>query len=144
MGSTRRVEVSTWRVMGSTRRVMGSTRRVMGSTRRVMGSTRRLAVPARPHSRDETCYTTFVRALLLASLLGLSIAAFAPTPAGAEPPTTHEILNERPSGFWTSNRPAINGAYRYRLLLIGLGVLGVTTYFVVRALRRASAERAAR
>jgi hypothetical protein len=85
-----------------------------------------------------------VRALTLACLIGLALAASAPTLARAEPPTSHEILTDRPSGFWTSNRPAVNGAYRYRLLLIGLGVLGVTTYFVVRALRRASAERAAR
>jgi hypothetical protein len=137
MGSARRV-------MGSARRVMGSARRVMGSARRVAVPTRRLAVPARPLPRDETCYTTCVRALVLACFLGLGLAASAPRFARAEPPTTHEILNERPSGFWTSNRPAVNGAYRYRLLLVGLGVLGVTAYFVVRALRRASAERAAR
>jgi hypothetical protein len=82
-----------------------------------------------------------VRALLLACLVCLATAFAAPTLARAEPPTSHEILSDRPSGFWTSNRPAVNGAYRYRLLLIGVGLCGVTAFFLVRALRRASAAR---
>ncbi|HEY1549115.1 MAG TPA: hypothetical protein VGG28_14925 [Kofleriaceae bacterium] len=57
----------------------------------------------------------------------------------AEPPHhgEHEILYNRPSGFWTSNRPAIGGAYKYNLMLIGLGVLAITGFFTYRLLRRA-------
>lgn len=61
--------------------------------------------------------------------------AFAAGVASAEPPTTHEVLSERPSGFWTSNRPAVGGAYRYRLLGIGVAivlVMGLVTWRVVK------------
>lgn len=74
---------------------------------------------------------------LLALLVGISLAASVPAPAHAEPPRTHEILYNRPSGFWTSNAPAVGGAYRYRLLLIGVGISSITAFFVVRMLRRA-------
>ena len=55
--------------------------------------------------------------------------------AYAEPPNTHEILYNRPSGFWTSNLPATNGAYKYRLLLIGCAIalgMGWLMYRVVK------------
>lgn len=88
-------------------------------------------------------YTAVVRRFLVGMMLvfGLGIGVRA---ASAEPPDTHEILTNRPSGFWTSNRPAIGGAYRYRLLGLGVVIAGVTGFFVVRALRRANAERAGR
>lgn len=79
----------------------------------------------------------------LAIALGLALAAAAP-PARAEPPTTHEIIYTRPSGFWTSNRPADGGAYRWRLLGIGAVIAAVTGYGMVRLIRRANAERAGR
>jgi hypothetical protein len=69
-------------------------------------------------------------------LLALVLAAAAPGRARAEPPNTHEILYNRPSGFWTSNRPAVGGAYRYRLLLIGVAVAGITGYLTWRLIRR--------
>jgi hypothetical protein len=69
-------------------------------------------------------------------LLALVLAAAAPGGARAEPPNTHEILYNRPSGFWTSNRPAVGGAYRYRLLLIGVAVAGITGYLTWRLIRR--------
>ena len=78
-------------------------------------------------------------ALMLAVGLALGVAA----PALAEPPTTHEILTEKPSGFWTSNRPAVGGAYRWRLLGIGVVLVAVTGYGMLRLIRRANAERAA-
>ncbi len=59
----------------------------------------------------------------------------------AEPPTTHEIIYNRPSGFWTSNRPAVGGAYRYRLLLLGVGIAALTGVLTYRLLKRASAQR---
>ena len=70
-------------------------------------------------------------AVCLVVLFGLAAA-----PAAlAEPPQTHEVLVNRPSGFWTSNRPAVGGAYRYRLLLIGCAVaigMGWLTWRTVR------------
>ena len=78
-----------------------------------------------------------VLALALVSIVALGAAA----PAFAEPPDTHEVLTERPSGFWTSNRPAVGGAYRYRLLLIGVAVALGTGYMMWRIIRKANAER---
>ena len=75
-------------------------------------------------------------------VVGLAIGVAAP--ASAEPPTTHEILTEKPSGFWTSNRPAVGGAYRWRLLGIGVVILAITGYGMLRLVKRANAERAAR
>jgi len=80
-------------------------------------------------------------------LLALAMTAawvVAPPPASADPPNTHEILTERPSGFWTSNRPAVGGAYRWRLLGLGVVIAAVTGYGMLRLVRRASAERAGR
>jgi hypothetical protein len=80
-----------------------------------------------------------------ALLLGLCVTLGASAPlASAEPPTTHEIIYTRPSGFWTSNRPAVGGAYRWRLLGIGVVILAVTGYGMLRLVKRANAERAAR
>ena len=73
----------------------------------------------------------------------LTLAVVAPV-ANAEPPTTHEIIYTRPSGFWTSNRPAVGGAYRWRLLGIGVVILAITGYGMLRLIKRANAERAAR
>ena len=77
-----------------------------------------------------------LRFLIVAMLSVGSVA-----PALAEPPTTHEILVDRPSGFWTSNRRAENGAYRYKLLLIGVAVALATGLFMRRVIRKANAER---
>jgi hypothetical protein len=85
----------------------------------------------------------FARRLASGLVLVTALAATAPL-ASAEPPTTHEIIYTRPSGFWTSNRPAVGGAYRWRLLGIGVVVLAVTGYAMLRLVRRANAERAAR
>jgi hypothetical protein len=62
----------------------------------------------------------------------------------AQPPVDNshmrapQQLDSRPSGFWTSNRPATHGAYRWRMLAVGGGVLAVTMLFVLRLLLRAS------
>lgn len=63
-----------------------------------------------------------MRAVVVAIALAVGLGVSAPAPAFAEPPQTHEILTNRPSGFWTSNRPAEGGAYRYRLLGIGCAI----------------------
>jgi len=78
-------------------------------------------------------------AMGLAVALAVGVAA----PASAEPPRTHEILTEKPSGFWTSNRPAVGGAYRWRMLGIGVVLVAATGYGMLRLIRRANAERAA-
>ena len=49
----------------------------------------------------------------------------------------------RPSGFWTSPMPATHGAYRYRMLLVGLALFCFMGLIVLRAIRRGNAERAA-
>jgi hypothetical protein len=76
-------------------------------------------------------------------VLGVALGASAPL-ASAEPPTTHEVLSNRPSGFWTSNRPAVGGAYRWRLLGLGVVIAAGTGYGMLRLVKRANAERAAR
>lgn len=82
-----------------------------------------------------------------AILLALALTAgFAAPRASAEPPRTqqHEVLTDRPSGFWTSTRPAVNGAYRYKLLGVGLVIAVVTGVAMLRLIKRANADRAAR
>lgn len=81
---------------------------------------------------------SLVRRLVLAIGFVFALAA----PVFAEPPTEerpHEILTQRPSGFWTSNRPAVGGAYKYRLLGIGLAVAAVTGWLTIRLIKNAKA-----
>ena len=87
------------------------------------------------------------RPVFLALSLVLALA-FSATPALAQPQTpepaaaaavepgasaraepkykTPEKLTHRPSGFWTSNRPAQGGAYRYGKLIIGVILVVIT------------------
>ncbi|HEY0253088.1 MAG TPA: hypothetical protein VGC41_16245 [Kofleriaceae bacterium] len=52
----------------------------------------------------------------------------------------HEHLSERPSGFWTSNRPVEAGKeYRWTLLYIGIGVAVITGALTVRLVRNVKA-----
>lgn len=78
-------------------------------------------------------------------LLALGFVVALAAPAFAEPPTVerpHEILSDRPSGFWTSNRPAIGGAYKYRLLGIGVVVSSLSGFFMVRLIKNNKGPRA--
>jgi hypothetical protein len=77
-----------------------------------------------------------MRRLCVALLLLVGQIAFAEPPRHGE----HEILNARPSGFWTSNAPAIGGAYKYNLMYVGLVVLAITGFFTYRLLRRARSD----
>ncbi len=72
-----------------------------------------------------------------------------PAPSAADPaggpsaaPTATERGPQRPklvgkpSGFWTSPRPARGGAYRYRMLGIGIVLLALTGFVTLRVLRK--------
>jgi hypothetical protein len=59
-------------------------------------------------------------------------------------PRKPEQLQHGVSGFWTSNLPAQHGAYRWRLLGLGVALAGTMGLVTTRILRRASADRAAR
>ena len=56
----------------------------------------------------------------------------------------HEVLSDRPSGFWTSNRPAVGGAYKWRLLEIGAAVALLTGWFTWRLVKNTKAPPRAR
>jgi hypothetical protein len=79
--------------------------------------------------------------------LGFLVALAAPAIAVAAPPVEerpHEILSDRPSGFWTSNRPAVGGAYKWRLLEVGVAVCAITGFFTLRLIRKTRAPAEAR
>jgi hypothetical protein len=44
-----------------------------------------------------------------------------------------------PSGFWTSPHKSGHGAYRYRLLLLGLGLIGITGLLTWRLIQHTKA-----
>jgi hypothetical protein len=80
-----------------------------------------------------------VKKLVLFFLFALGGAS-----AADEPPRQQrqrEILRERPSGFWTSNRPAEHGAYRWRLLGLGVVIVGTMGFLILRTLRRTNSRR---
>jgi hypothetical protein len=107
-----------------------------------------------------------MRRLALAAIIGLGLgfglglglgtgsgisSAFAspsPPPSASEPEPPRqrqvEVLQHRPSGFWTSNRPATGGAYRWRMLGIGVVLAAGAGLLMWRLTRRANAERVAR
>jgi hypothetical protein len=84
-----------------------------------------------------------MRRLVLAAMMVFGFGLGAANVA-AEPPTTHEVIYTKPSGFWTSNRPAVGGSYRWRLLGLGVVILAITGFGMRRLIRRANAERDAR
>jgi hypothetical protein len=75
------------------------------------------------------------------------VLAFCAVPASAEPEAAQPRVEYQqwkgPSGFWTSPYPAKNGAYRYRLLGIGCGLVLVTGLVTLRLVKKAKAFRAA-
>ena len=70
-----------------------------------------------------------VKKLVLALMLAWGAFAYAQ-------PREREVLRERPSGFWTSNKPAKGGAYRWRMLGIGVALTGVMGIIIIRVIRR--------
>jgi hypothetical protein len=79
-----------------------------------------------------------MRSWLRASTVTLALLAGAVAACSDDPPGT---TYNRPSGFWTSNRPAVGGAYRYRLLLIGIAIALVMGLVMVRVIRKARSQR---
>lgn len=85
-----------------------------------------------------------MRALAISFLMcfGLVAPVFADEPVA--PPTAGEMTqNPKPSGFWGKGERG-PGAYRWKLLGIGVGLVAITGFVMLRMVRRASAERAAR
>jgi hypothetical protein len=92
-----------------------------------------------------------MRRLILVAIIALGLggglraasATAVPDPAEPPPPPPRkvEVLTHRPSGFWTSNRPATGGAYRWRLLGIGVVLASGAGLLMWRLTRRANAER---
>lgn len=91
-----------------------------------------------------------MRHVVLAAIVAVGLAlglGAGPGVAAAEPELTTrkvEVLKHRPSGFWTSNRPATGGAYRWRLLGIGVVLASGAGLLMWRLTRRANAERLGR
>ena len=92
-----------------------------------------------------TCYGSGMRRIAIAlALLTIAVGVtvsllMSPGPAhDAQGPVT---TYQRPSGFWTSNRPATNGAYRYRLLGIGVALMGATGFVMLMLVGRADQHR---
>lgn len=81
-----------------------------------------------------------LRAPLAALALAFAFVAIAPAAALAEPPPPRPQLTEKPSGFWTSTRPAKGGAYRYRMLGVGLAIAAATGFVMFRVIRKHGAR----
>lgn len=85
-----------------------------------------------------------MRSLCIAILVALGLSAAVPAIAHAQGAgyqmNTGEEQGGR-SGFWTSRAPAKGGAYRWRLLGIGVGLLALTGTGMLVLIRRAKAER---
>jgi hypothetical protein len=89
-----------------------------------------------------------MRRIALALAL-LTIAAGVALSLMVSPGPSHDAQGpvtgyQRPSGFWTSNRPATNGAYRYRLLGIGVALMGATGLVMLLLVGKANTHRARR
>ena len=81
-----------------------------------------------------------MRRLILCIVLALSVA-----PAFADPPPPRPPVEEGGrSGFWTSRAPAKGGAYRYRLLGIGVALALGTGFVMLRLIKKANQERSQR
>ena len=78
-------------------------------------------------------------------LIALVLAGTAvPAVTYADEPGQGQVEEGGRSGFWTSRRPAVGGAYRWRLLGLGVVLAGLTGFGMLRLVRKANAERAAR
>jgi hypothetical protein len=60
---------------------------------------------------------------------------------GDEPVVDPDRGTRRPSGYWTGYRPARGGAYKWSLMVVGLGVLALTIAALLFGLRRVGRNR---
>jgi hypothetical protein len=83
----------------------------------------------------------FAKLVIAATLAtaGMSAVAAADDAPAGQPEEFHGR-----SSFWGNDRPAVNGAYRYRLLGIGVVLAGLSGLGMLRLVRRANDERAMR
>lgn len=79
--------------------------------------------------------------VVLAFAAPIAVAGMPSAVAAAEPAQPEVQEPFRPSGFWTSPHRAKGGAYRYRMLAIGLGLMAVTGFVMWRLVKKAAAER---
>jgi hypothetical protein len=78
--------------------------------------------------------------------VAFALALFAASPVAAQPqpseaPTQVEPPALRPSGFWGTTQRATGGAYRWKLLGIGVVLAAVTGAVMLRLVRRANSQR---
>ena len=76
-------------------------------------------------------------------VLAISLAAAAASPAVAGDEADAEQVGGR-SAFWSTPKPPGAGAYRWRLLYVGLGLAALSGATMILLVRRANAQRAAR
>ena len=76
-------------------------------------------------------------------VLALSLATAAATPAFAGDEAEAQEVGGR-SGFWSTPNVPGAGAYRWRLLYLGIGLAAVSGASMLVLIRRANAQRAAR
>lgn len=85
-----------------------------------------------------------MRLLLILSLAFAACGDDTQAPDVTPQKREHEILTERPSGFWTSNKKSEGGSYRWRLMGVGIAILAITAGGITLLIKKASAERDAR
>jgi len=89
----------------------------------------------------QPCYASAVRLLLIFALAFAACGDDTQGPDVTPQKREHEVLTERPSGFWTSNKKAEGGSYRWRLMGIGIAILAITGTGIVLLIKKANAER---
>jgi hypothetical protein len=93
---------------------------------------------------DRACYTRGVRRLCIAILVVIGTSVVSPAITHAQG-AGYQIQTEEEqggrSGFWTNRAPAKGGAYRWRLLGIGVGLLAITGTGMLLLIRGAKRER---
>lgn len=85
-----------------------------------------------------------MRSLCIAILVAIGLSVVAPAIVYAQG-AGYQIQTEEErggrSGFWTNRAPAKGGAYRWRLLGIGVGVLAITGVGMLVLIRKAKNDR---
>jgi hypothetical protein len=85
-----------------------------------------------------------MRPLAISFLVCLGLAGSASAQEPAAPPAAGQMIQQpKPSGFWGKGDRG-PGSYRWKLLGIGVALVGITGFVMLRMVRRANAERAAR